>query len=85
MDMVDGRKRLGTDISIQGNMHPATLFCPLPTLIDEIKRFIAQLYLKYACYPYEDEFSPSYYHRNDLALVIEMMTSSENVYETVLK
>ncbi|KAF3625903.1 putative hexokinase-3-like [Capsicum annuum] len=34
--------------------------------------------------PREDEFSPKYYHRNDLALVIGMMKSSENVYGTVL-
>ncbi|KAK6776314.1 hypothetical protein RDI58_027315 [Solanum bulbocastanum] len=34
--------------------------------------------------PCEDEFSPKYYHRNDLALVIGMMKSSENVYGTVL-
>ncbi|KAG5577610.1 hypothetical protein H5410_057744 [Solanum commersonii] len=34
--------------------------------------------------PCEDEFSPKYYHKNDLALVIGMMKSSENVYGTVL-
>lgn len=40
VDMADGRKRLGTDIGIQGNVDPATLFCPLPALTDEIKRFV---------------------------------------------
>ncbi|KAJ8543833.1 hypothetical protein K7X08_025451 [Anisodus acutangulus] len=34
--------------------------------------------------PCEDEFSPKYYHRNDLAVVVGMMKSSENVYGTVL-
>lgn len=34
--------------------------------------------------PCEDEFAPKYYHRNDLALVIGMMKSSEKVYGTVL-
>lgn len=34
--------------------------------------------------PCEDEFSPKYYHRNDLVLVIGMMKSLENVYGTVL-
>ncbi|KAJ8556078.1 hypothetical protein K7X08_022836 [Anisodus acutangulus] len=40
VDMADGRKRLGTDIGIQGNVDPATLFCPLPALTDEIKRVV---------------------------------------------
>ncbi|CAN4120975.1 unnamed protein product [Withania somnifera] len=34
--------------------------------------------------PCEDELAPKYYHRNDLALVIGMMKSSEQVYGTVL-
>ncbi|KAM3343370.1 uroporphyrinogen decarboxylase 1, chloroplastic [Capsicum galapagoense] len=40
VDMADGRKRLGTDIGIQGNVDPATLFCPLPALTDEIRRVV---------------------------------------------
>ncbi|XP_027768236.1 uroporphyrinogen decarboxylase 1, chloroplastic isoform X2 [Solanum pennellii] len=40
VDMADGRRRLGTDIGIQGNVDPATLFCPLPALTDEIKRVV---------------------------------------------
>ncbi|MCD7468615.1 Uroporphyrinogen decarboxylase 1, chloroplastic [Datura stramonium] len=40
VDMADGRKRLGTDIGIQGNVDPATLFCPLPAVTDEIKRVV---------------------------------------------
>lgn len=38
VDMADGRKRLGNDISVQGNVDPACLFSPLPTLTDEIQR-----------------------------------------------
>ncbi|MCD7448896.1 hypothetical protein HAX54_046990 [Datura stramonium] len=40
VDMADGRKRLGTDIGIQGNVDPATLFCPLSAVTDEIKRVV---------------------------------------------
>lgn len=38
VDMADGRKRLGNDISVQGNVDPAYLFSPLPALTDEIQR-----------------------------------------------
>lgn len=38
VDMADGRKRLGNDISVQGNVDPACLFSPLPALTDEIQR-----------------------------------------------
>lgn len=38
VDMADGRKRLGNDISVQGNVDPAFLFAPLPALTDEIQR-----------------------------------------------
>lgn len=38
VDMADGRKRLGSDISVQGNVDPAFLFTPLPALTDEIRR-----------------------------------------------
>ncbi|THG19021.1 hypothetical protein TEA_008759 [Camellia sinensis var. sinensis] len=40
VDMADGRKRLGSGISIQGNVDPASLFSPLPALTDEIKRVV---------------------------------------------
>ncbi|GMP65847.1 hypothetical protein CsSME_00026471 [Camellia sinensis var. sinensis] len=40
VDMADGRKRLGSGISIQGNVDPACLFSPLPALTDEIKRVV---------------------------------------------
>ncbi|XP_073156073.1 uroporphyrinogen decarboxylase 1, chloroplastic [Henckelia pumila] len=40
IDMSDGRKRLGIDISVQGNVDPAYLFSPLPALTDEIKRVV---------------------------------------------
>ncbi|KZV58810.1 Uroporphyrinogen decarboxylase [Dorcoceras hygrometricum] len=40
IDMSDGRKRLGSDISIQGNVDPAYLFSPLPALTDEIERVV---------------------------------------------
>lgn len=40
IDIEDGRKRLGRDISIQGNVDPALLFGPLPALTDEIKRLV---------------------------------------------
>ncbi|XP_009770168.2 uroporphyrinogen decarboxylase 1, chloroplastic [Nicotiana sylvestris] len=40
VDMADGRKRLGADIGIQGNVDPASLFCPLPALTDEIERVV---------------------------------------------
>ncbi|KAF3625773.1 hypothetical protein FXO38_29596 [Capsicum annuum] len=35
--------------------------------------------------PCEDEFLPKYYHKNDLALVIGMMKSSEIIYGTILR
>ncbi|XP_042058385.1 uroporphyrinogen decarboxylase 1, chloroplastic-like isoform X1 [Salvia splendens] len=41
VDMADGRKRLGSDISIQGNVDPACLFSPLPAITNEIKRVIS--------------------------------------------
>ncbi|KAI8552454.1 hypothetical protein RHMOL_Rhmol06G0267800 [Rhododendron molle] len=40
VDMADGRKRLGSGISIQGNVDPAYLFSPLPALTDEIQRVV---------------------------------------------
>lgn len=40
IDMEDARKRLGNDISIQGNVDPAFLFGPLHALTDEIKRLV---------------------------------------------
>lgn len=39
VDMADGRKRLGSGISVQGNVDPAYLFSPLPALTEEIQRF----------------------------------------------
>ncbi|KAL3631468.1 Uroporphyrinogen decarboxylase 1, chloroplastic [Castilleja foliolosa] len=40
VDMADGRRRLGNDIGIQGNVDPAYLFSPLPAITDEIKRVV---------------------------------------------
>ncbi|KAK3016976.1 hypothetical protein RJ639_005341 [Escallonia herrerae] len=40
VDMADGRKRLGSDISMQGNVDPAYLFSSLPALTDEIHRVV---------------------------------------------
>ncbi|XP_020268923.1 uroporphyrinogen decarboxylase 1, chloroplastic [Asparagus officinalis] len=40
VDMADGRKRLGSNISVQGNVDPAYLFAPLPVLTDEIHRVV---------------------------------------------
>ncbi|KAF9603723.1 hypothetical protein IFM89_037569, partial [Coptis chinensis] len=40
VDMADGRQRLGTGISVQGNVDPAYLFSPLPSLTDEIQRVV---------------------------------------------
>ncbi|XP_057965401.1 uroporphyrinogen decarboxylase 1, chloroplastic-like isoform X2 [Malania oleifera] len=40
VDMADGRRRLGSGISIQGNVDPAYLFSPLPALTDEIQRVV---------------------------------------------
>ncbi|KAJ0100800.1 hypothetical protein Patl1_04837 [Pistacia atlantica] len=40
VDMADGRKRLGNDIGVQGNVDPAYLFSPLPALTDEIQRVV---------------------------------------------
>ncbi|KAH7861446.1 hypothetical protein Vadar_026252 [Vaccinium darrowii] len=40
VDMEDGRKRLGSGISIQGNVDPAYLFSPLPALTAEIQRVV---------------------------------------------
>lgn len=45
VDMADGRKRLGSDISIQGNVDPAYLFSPLPALTDEIQRCVVLIEL----------------------------------------
>ncbi|KAJ4825861.1 Uroporphyrinogen decarboxylase 1, chloroplastic [Turnera subulata] len=41
VDMADGRKRLGSGISVQGNVDPASLFSPLPSLTDEIQRVVS--------------------------------------------
>ncbi|XLS93691.1 hypothetical protein HN51_069699, partial [Arachis hypogaea] len=38
VDMGDGRRRLGSGIGVQGNVDPAYLFSPLPTLTEEIQR-----------------------------------------------
>lgn len=43
VDMADGRNRLGTDISVQGNVDPAYLFSTLPALTEEIHRFVIEL------------------------------------------
>lgn len=43
VDMADGRKRLGSGISIQGNVDPAYLFSPLPALTNEIQRFVTSV------------------------------------------
>uniref|UniRef100_A0A0A9CZZ3 uroporphyrinogen decarboxylase n=1 Tax=Arundo donax TaxID=35708 RepID=A0A0A9CZZ3_ARUDO len=40
VDMADGRRRLGSGISVQGNVDPAFLFSPLPVLTDEIHRVV---------------------------------------------
>ncbi|KAL0546779.1 hypothetical protein IC582_016692 [Cucumis melo] len=40
VDMADGRNRLGTDISVQGNVDPAYLFSTLPALTEEIQRVV---------------------------------------------
>ncbi|ONI12444.1 hypothetical protein PRUPE_4G165200 [Prunus persica] len=40
VDMADGRKRLGSEISVQGNVDPAYLFSPLPSLTEEILRVV---------------------------------------------
>lgn len=38
VDMADGRRRLGSKMSVQGNIDPAYLFSPLPVLSEEIHR-----------------------------------------------
>ena len=40
VDMADGRKKLVSSISVQGNVDPARLFSPLPVLTDEIPRLV---------------------------------------------
>ncbi|XP_017980720.1 PREDICTED: uroporphyrinogen decarboxylase 1, chloroplastic isoform X2 [Theobroma cacao] len=40
VDMADGRKRLGSDISVQGNVDPAYLFSSLPAVTEEIQRVV---------------------------------------------
>ncbi|RWR93609.1 uroporphyrinogen decarboxylase 1, chloroplastic [Cinnamomum micranthum f. kanehirae] len=40
VDMEDGRRRLGNDISVQGNVDPAYLFSPHSVLTDEIQRVV---------------------------------------------
>ncbi|KAM7278062.1 hypothetical protein ACFE04_005196 [Oxalis oulophora] len=40
VDMADGRRRLGSDIGVQGNVDPAYLFSTLPALTDEIQRVV---------------------------------------------
>ncbi|XP_011044086.1 PREDICTED: uroporphyrinogen decarboxylase 1, chloroplastic isoform X2 [Populus euphratica] len=40
VDLADGRKRLGSGISVQGNVDPAYLFSPLLELTDEIQRVV---------------------------------------------
>ncbi|KAB5534556.1 hypothetical protein DKX38_017642 [Salix brachista] len=39
VDMEDGRKRMGSEISVQGNVDPAYLFSPLLAITDEIQSF----------------------------------------------
>lgn len=45
VDMADGRKRLGNGFSVQGNVDPAYLFSPLPTLTQEIERLVLETFL----------------------------------------
>ncbi|GMY12974.1 uroporphyrinogen decarboxylase 1, chloroplastic [Fagus crenata] len=40
VDMEDRRKRLGKEMSVQGNVDPAYLFSPLPALTEEIQRVV---------------------------------------------
>ncbi|THU55717.1 hypothetical protein C4D60_Mb11t09510 [Musa balbisiana] len=40
VDMADGRRRLGYNVNVQGNVDPAYLFSPLPVLTDEIHRVV---------------------------------------------
>lgn len=40
VDMADGRRRLGYNVNVQGNVDPAYLFSPLPVLTDEIHRSV---------------------------------------------
>ncbi|CAA6669460.1 unnamed protein product [Spirodela intermedia] len=40
VDMADGRRRLGSQMKVQGNVDPAYLFGPLPVLTDEIHRVV---------------------------------------------
>lgn len=40
VDMADGRRRLGTDVGIQGNVDPAYLFSTLPAISEEIERVV---------------------------------------------
>nr|XP_018682766.1 PREDICTED: uroporphyrinogen decarboxylase 1, chloroplastic-like isoform X2 [Musa acuminata subsp. malaccensis] len=40
VDMADGRRRLGNNVNVQGNVDPAYLFSPLPVLTDEIHRVV---------------------------------------------
>lgn len=49
VDMADGRRRLGSGFSVQGNVDPAYLFSPLPDLTDEIQRFAKRVEKKNCC------------------------------------
>ncbi|KAK4254025.1 hypothetical protein QN277_009458 [Acacia crassicarpa] len=40
VDMADGRRRLGSGISVQGNVDPAYLFSPFNALTEEIQRVV---------------------------------------------
>ncbi|XP_028755493.1 uroporphyrinogen decarboxylase 1, chloroplastic isoform X1 [Neltuma alba] len=40
VDMADGRRRLGSGISVQGNVDPAYLFSPLSAVTEEIQRVV---------------------------------------------
>lgn len=51
VDMADGRRRLGSQMSVQGNVDPAYLFSPLPVLTDEIHRSVRFLpWKREACF-----------------------------------
>ena len=50
VDMEDGRKRLGKEVSVQGNVDPACLFSPLPALTEEIERFVTKVSNKNFCH-----------------------------------
>lgn len=86
VDMADGRRRLGSDIGIQGNVDPATLFSPLPTITDEIKRSeYIKLFLKLMSISLHSMYSSTLYTMTYSKSKIYLLTESDDCIRTLIR